>query len=152
MEQNALETPVLTFHGGFLKDGPSQKSKKLLCTVGSDRLLRRTHFSLNFCRLCRKMTKIYQKTPKSTSFEVLRLRACRIIAHVQLENSEGAPQARSTSVALRTSSCNRGQTLASYAKALRSLADTAWRRTSPEHATARPNRHCHALWAPFGGK
>ena len=26
---------------------------------------------------------------------------------------------------------------------------TACRRISPEYATAQPNRHCYALWAPF---
>ena len=59
----------------------------------------------------------------------------------------GAPQARKHRLC-----CDRETKLACNKKEAPAAADILPHQACPENATARPNRHCYVLWAPFGGK
>ena len=48
--------------------------------------------------------------------------------------------------------CDRETKLARNKKEAPAAADILPHQACPEKATARPNRHCYGLWAPFGGK
>ena len=96
------------------------------------------------CRT-RKMTKICQKDAKINDFRGL----LRESARKRAETPRNAPQARRRRSDTASVADHKGLPCYGQLNTYTFSGYTAWRRISPEYATAQPNRHCYALWAPF---